>query len=153
MRRYFPAVIAAVAMLLVTPPTVFTQEEADPEPVIRYLTVTTWDFPGGEQGDKAVEWIEKVMVPFNRMNPNVLSTRIGFHIWGSNSAQAALISEYADWAAINADCEPCDAWFEEQQPEEGTPEREEWDAMAQAFFRAYRGHHDEIYTVNMDYAK
>ena len=140
-------------MLLVTPPTVFAQEEADPEPVIRYLTVTTWDFPGGEQGDKAVEWIEKVMVPLNRMNPNVLSARIGFHIWGSNSAQAALISEYADWAAINADCEPCDAWFEEQQPEEGTPEREEWDAMAQAFFQAYRGHHDEIYLVNMDHTK
>ena len=153
MRGSFSAMLAVVAMLLVTPPAVFAQEEADPEPVIRYITVTTWDFPGGEQGQKAVEWIEKVMVPITKMNPNVLSSRIGFHIWGSNSAQATLIAEYADWAAINADCESCDAWFEEQQPEEGTPEREEWDAMAQAFFQAYRGHHDEIYTVNMDYAK
>ena len=153
MPRYLPAMLAAVAMLLVMPPTVFAQEEAEPEPVIHYLTVTTWDFPGGEQGQKAAEWIEKVMVPSTRMDPNVLSSRFGFHIWGSNSAQAILIAEYADWNAINAPCEPCAAWFEEQQPEEGTPEREEWDAMSQAYFQGYRGHHDEIYTINMDHAK
>jgi hypothetical protein len=153
MRKYFPAMLAAVAMLLVTPPTVFAQEEAEPEPVFHYVTVTTWDFPGGEQGQKAMDWVEKVQMPLTRMNPNVLSSRFARHIWGSNSAQAVQIVEYADWAAINADCEPCDAWFEEQQPEEGTPEREEWDAMAQAFFQGYLGHHDEIYLADMDYAK
>jgi len=153
MPRYLPAMLAGDAMLLATPPTVFGQEEAEPEPVIHYITTTTWDFPGGEQGQKAFEWIEKVMVPAARMNPNVLSYRVGFHIWGSNSAQAVVIAEYADWNAINADCEPCAAAFEEQQPAEGTPEREAWDAMAQAFFQGYRGHHDEIYAVNMDHAK
>ena len=34
MRKYFPAMLAGVAMLLVTPPTVFAQEEAE---LLRYL--------------------------------------------------------------------------------------------------------------------
>lgn len=150
MQKLFPVVLAGVLMLLITPPNVFAQEEDEPDPELRYITVTTWDFPGGDDGDKAAEWLETVMVPLMRMNPNVVSARVAFHLWGSNSAQAVIIAEYADFAAINADCEPCDAWFEEQQPEEETPEREEWDAMAQAFFQAYRGHSDELYQVNMD---
>jgi hypothetical protein len=52
-----------------------------------------------------------------------------------------------------ADCDECDAWFEANQPAEGTPEREEWDEMAAAFFKAYNGHRDEIYSKNMNRAQ
>ncbi len=44
-------------------------------------------------------------------------------------------------------------WFEDNQPAEGTPEREEWDAMQETFFKFFSGHADEIYAVNMNRAK
>ncbi|MFQ5890558.1 MAG: hypothetical protein ACE5JR_10970 [Gemmatimonadota bacterium] len=154
MLKYFSLLLGGAALLLTTPLTSLAQEEmGEEEPEFHYLTVTTFDAPSGEEGQKVGEWIERVIAPSARMNPNVLSFRAAQHNWGSNSAQVAFISEYPNWAAIEADCEACDAWFEENVPEEGTLEREEWDEMAQAFFRAFNGHHDEIYAVNMNNAK
>ena len=153
MRKYLSVLLAGAAVLLLTPLAAFAQEEEESEPVFHYLTVTTFDAPGGEEAEKMREYFETIAAPVAKINPNVLSYRVAQHNWGSNSAQVVLIAEYADWAAIEADCAACEAWFEENQPEEGTPEREEWDAMTGAFFRAFRGHSDEIYAVNMDLAK
>ena len=153
MRKYLSVLIAGAAVLLITPLAAFAQEEEEAEPVIHYLTVTTFDAPGGDEGALVREWFETIGAPLAKLNPNVLSYRVAIHNWGANSAQVVIIAEYADWAAIEGDCAECDAYFEEMQPEEGTPEREEWDAIGSAFFKAYRGHSDEIYTVNMDLAK
>ncbi len=152
MRKHLPVLVAGACMLLATPVTAFPQEEEE-EPEFHFLTVPTFDLPGGEEREKAFVWIDSIMVPLTQLNPNVLWSRVATHNWGSNSAQVALVAEYPDWASIEADCEPCDAWFEEMQPEEGTPEREEWDAMAQNLFKYFIGHHDEIYIMNMNRAK
>ena len=100
-----------------------------------------------------MESIDEVWAPSAKMDPNVLSFRVATHNWGSNSNQAVMIYEYADFASINADCEPCDTWYDSQQPAEGTPEREEWDEREETFFKAYAGHSDEIYATNMSRAK
>jgi len=153
MRKYLSVLIAGAAVLLITPLAAFAQEEEEAEPVIHYLTVTTFDAPGGDEGALVREWFETIGAPLAKLNPNVLSYRVAIHNWGANSAQVVIIAEYADWAAIEGDCAECDAYFEEMQPEEGTPEREEWDAMHTAFVTAYRGHSDEIYGMNMNLAK
>jgi hypothetical protein len=153
MRKHFSLLFAGAVVLLMTPLAAFAQEEEEPEPEIHYVTVSIFDVPPGEEGQKVMGFIDAVMVPITKMNPNVLHSSVLQHNWGSNSAEIVLAAEYADWASIEADCAECDAWFEETQPEEGTPEREEWDAMAAAFFKAYNGHRDEIYVKNMDRAE
>ena len=153
MRKYVSVLLAGVAMLLVTPLASFAQEEEPPEPEIHYISATVFEVPFGEEGQKVMAWIDAVWVPRDKVNPNVLHSSVLQHNWGSNSAQIVLVAEYADWASIEADCDECVAWFEENQPAEDTPEREEWDENAAAFFKAYLGHRDEIYTKNMNRAK
>jgi len=153
MRKYLSLLLTGAVAFGITPLAALAQEEEEAEPVIHYLTVTTFDAPGGEEGALVQQSFEMVAAPLARLNPNVLSYRVAVHNWGANSAQVVIITEYADWAGIEAECAECDAWFEEMQPEEGTPEREEWDAIGGAFFKAFRGHSDEIYTINMDLAK
>ncbi len=153
MRKYLSLLLTGAVAFGITPLAAFAQEEEESEPVFHYLTVTTFDAPGGEEGALLQESFETVAAPLARLNPNVLSYRVAVHNWGSNSAQVVIIAEYADWAAIEGDCAECEAYFGEMQPEEGTPEREEWDAMNTAFFTAFRGHSDEIYSMNMDLAK
>jgi hypothetical protein len=153
MRKYFSLLLAGAAVLVISPLAAFAQEEEGPEPEIHYVTATVFNVPPGEEGQKVMAWIDEVMVPTNRINPNILHSSVLTHNWGSNSAAIVLAAEYPDWAAIEADCEPCEAWFEENQPAEDTPEREEWDEMAAAFFKAFSGHRDEIYMKNMNRAK
>ena len=154
MREYSSLLFAGAVLLLMTPLASFAQEEEVTEPEIHYITATVFEVPSGNEGQNVIGYIHSVIVPTNQIDPNILHSSVLTHSWGSNSAEVVLVAEYADWAAIEASCgEPCQAWFEENQPEEGTPEREEWDAMAQAFSRAYNGHRDEIYVKNMDSAK
>ena len=153
MNKYFSLLLAAAVMLVMTPVASFAQEDEAPEPEIHYVTATIFDVPAGEEGQKVMGWIDAVMVPIAKVNPNVLHSSVLQHNWGANSAEIVIAAEYADWASIEADCEECDAWFEANQPAEDTPEREEWNEMAAAFFKAYSGHRDEIYTKNMNRAK
>lgn len=153
MRKYLSVLLAGAAVLLITPLVAFAQDEAESEPVFHYVTVSTFNNPGGEDGGLVGRFIRTVLAPTAKLDSNIVSFKVARHNWGSNSAQIVLIYEYADWASIEGDCEACDAWFEENVPEEDTPEREEWDAMFQGYFRAYLGHSDEIYSVNMDLAK
>ncbi|MFQ5689853.1 MAG: hypothetical protein ACE5HQ_06250 [Gemmatimonadota bacterium] len=129
------------------------QEAEQGPPEVRYLTVTTFNIPAGEARQKVFQWINRVVVPQARVNPNVLSFRVATHNWGANSAEVALISEYPDWASIEGDCEACSEWFQQNVPEKGTPEREEFDEISRAYFKHYNGHKDEIYAINMNMAK
>jgi hypothetical protein len=142
------ALAAALAML---PATVLAQDAAPPENT--FITVTTFSAPFNDEGQKVAWWIDSVMVPGAKMNPNVLHFRVGGHNWGSSAGDIVMISEYADWNAINADCEACDEWFENRQPAEGTPEREAWDEAQAAFLKHYHGHQDEIYFAQTSRSK
>lgn len=150
----FASAVPCLALLALVPLPLAAQEDEGADPTVHYISVTTFRAPPGEQRSQAMQWIREVMVPGARMNPNVLSYRVATHNWGSNAKDITIIAEYPSWEAIEADCEPCNEWFEEQQPEEGTPEREEWDARFDAFIGYYLDHSDELYAVNMDdYAK
>ena len=142
--------VACLSTLALAPLPLAAQQDAQDQPDVRWVTVTTFQAPPGEDRQMAFQWMEEVMVPMARMDPNVLSYRIGTHNWGSNGQQIVAIAEYPTWEAIQADCEACNEWLQEQMPEEGTPEREAWEAMADAFTRVYLHHRDEIYMVNMD---
>ncbi|MFQ5678026.1 MAG: hypothetical protein ACE5HP_01040 [Gemmatimonadota bacterium] len=140
---------------LALPATLRAQDQEEAPPETRVLTVTTFQLPSGEDGQKVMQFIDRVVAPQARNNPNILSYRIAQHYWGSNSAEVKIIAEYANWAAVEAPCgTPCQEWAEANTPEEGTPEREEFDDLAQAWQRAFfQGHSDEIYSVNMSRAK
>lgn len=148
------AALIAAAVLSLAPATLFAQAGDEEEaPDINYITVTRIRLPATQDRETAMEWVDEVMVPVAQLDPNVLWYRIATHNWGSNSEDVVIMAEYDEWADIEGDCPACDAWFEENQPEEDTPEREEWDAMAQAFFEYFSGHRDEIYATNMNRAK
>ncbi len=145
-------VVTAAFGALIALPTALDAQEAEPE--TRYLSATTFHVPYVTEAQAKVNWwIASIMVPRAKMNPRVLSYRVAGHIYGSSGGDVIMITEYADWNAINADCEPCTTWFEDRRPAEGTPEHEAWDATAAMFFQYFTGHHDEIYVFNASRAK
>jgi hypothetical protein len=144
---------AAVAFALLTIPDASHAQDDDAQPEFRYVTTSSFRVPFGDERQRAMVWIDSVMVPTARLIPNVLAFRVATHNWGSNSNDIVLMTEYPSFEAINADCEPCAEWFETRQPAEGTPERETWDGWLADFLTAYSGHRDEIYVVNMNRAK
>lgn len=118
------------------------------QPEGRYVTVSTFNLPIGPGGDTVMMYIDSVMVPMSRINPNIASFRVGRHAWGTQGGHVALIYEYTSWAAINAECgQPCQQWETANRPAPGTPRADLWRAMNQAFLRQYSGHLDQIYFV------
>lgn len=148
-----PAGLVLAGALLVAPSVALAQDDMEEEPVIHYITTTTFDLPTGDARGVVMEYIDEVWAPGAKMDPNVLSFRVATHNWGANSNQAIMIYEYADFASINATCDACDDWYDSQEPEEDTPEREAWDEREEIFFKAYAGHDDQIYASNMSRAK
>ena len=146
MRSRLPFIGVALAFTLVAlPATIQAQAAAAPQP--HYVTVTTFSAPYDAEGQKVWWWIDSVMVPSTKMDPNVVRYSVGGHNYGSSAGDIVMIAEYANWTAINADCAACTAWFEKRQPAEGTPERTAWNEAQAAFFKHYFGHQDEIYAV------
>ena len=139
----------AATFTIAAPSAAVAQADEEAPPTIHHITTSTFHAPYGESRGPVMSWIRDVMVPLTRMNDNVLSYRVATHTYGTGG-QIVLITEYASWDAVNATCEPCNAAFEEITPEEGTPERETWDANLAAFLKAYSHHQDKMYAVNMD---
>lgn len=146
-----PTGVALAAALVAFPATAHGQAAAPP--ATHYVTVTTFSAPFNDEGGKVMWWIDSVMVPLAKMDPNVLHMRVGGHIWGSSAGDIIMIAEYADWNAVNADCAACDAWLEKRRPAEGTPEREAWNEAQATFLKYYHGHHDEIYASQVSRSK
>ncbi len=147
--------VPALALLgLAFGPAALQAQDSEPPPT-RVLTVSTFTLPAGEEGQKVMRFIDRVVAPQAKNNPNILSYRVAQHYWGSSSAEVKIIAEYTDWASVEAPCGvPCEEWAEANLPAEGTPEREEFDDLLRAWQTAYfGGHSDEIYNVNMTRAK
>ena len=145
--------LALVATTTVMTSTATAQAVPPAAPDIRILTISTFRVPLGEDRQKVVDYMQKWMVEPARLNPNVLSYRIIQHFYGSNSSDMAIVAEYPNWAAITADCAPCDKWFETNMPKEGTPERKAVDEAQALFLKYYGTHADQIYNANMALAK
>ncbi len=136
MRRFtvLAALLMAAAALTLAPAPVLAQDDEE-EPDINYITVTYIKMPATQDRQKAMQWIDQVMAPVAKLDSNVLWYRVATHNWGGNSKDVVIMAEYDEWADLEADCPACEAWFDENQPAEDTPEREEWDAMAETFFK------------------
>jgi hypothetical protein len=147
--------VPGVALLLSFAPTpVESQAAGQAQQDVRYVTMTKFAMPSDTLQRRLVMMaIDSAMVPQARMNPNVLSYRVLMHNWGANSNEVIIMAEYPSWAAIEAECVPCDEWMESRMPAEGTPERAQWNAIGAAFQAAYAGHSDEIYAAQMQRAK
>lgn len=145
----------AVVLVPLVPTAALAQDEEE-APDIRVLQITTFRAPQGEERQKMMQFIDRVIAPQARNNPHVLSYRVATHYYGANSTDIKLITEYPDWESVEAPCgEPCQTWAAENIPTEGTPEREEFDEQAAAWVKFFLagGHRDEIFSVNMSRAK
>ncbi len=150
---YRIAVGAAAITFLALPPCLRAQDADDDEPVIHYITTTSFNVAFGDDFGTVLEWIDSVVAPINQINPHMLSFRVATHRWGSQAGDIVFIREYETWDAIEADCEACDEMFDDMEPEEGTPEREAWDERLAVFLKYNSGHRDEIYHTRMSRAK
>lgn len=146
--RTIPLLFSSVVLLLAAPLTAAAQAD-DQTPPNRFVEITSFRVPIGEDRQKVLMWVDSVMVPAARLNPNVLSYRVAIHNYGSNAGDILIISEYADWASITAPCgQPCQDYFEERQPEEGSERDMMYDELQTLFLKYYGTHRDEIYLAN-----
>lgn len=148
--RFFVLLLATAGL---TASTARAQAAPPATPETRVLTISSFRVPLGEDRQKVIDFMRKWMVEPARLNPNILSYRIIQHFYGSNASDVAIVAEYPSWGAINAECAPCNAWFEANQPKEGTPERKAVDEATALFLKYYGTHRDEVYNVNMSLAK
>lgn len=140
------SIASAAAVLCLTSAPAFAQQPQQPSG--RFVTVTTFSLSISAAGDTVMMYVDSVMVPLSRVNPNVLSMRVGRHRWGSNGGQVFIMAEYATWEAIGADCgDACRQWEAANQPAPNSPRAAMWRNIQQAFLRAYSGHVDQIYFV------
>lgn len=137
----------------VTASTAMGQAAAPQNPEVRILTISSFRVPLGEDRQRVLDYMKKWMVEPARLNPNILSYRIIQHFYGSNAGDVAIVAEYPNWAAIDADCAPCASWFETNMPKAGTPERKTVDEALALFLKYYSSHSDQVYNANMAFAK
>ena len=146
-------ILFAAMALLVGPAAAVAQDADEGPPETGIVTMSTFKVPIGEERSKVMEWIELMVTPQARANPNIMAFYVLTHYYGADSRDVVLVRVYKDLAAIEAPCgAPCDELMAEIVPEEGTPEREEMMELWQTF-RKYNGRHsDEIYTAHLDLA-
>ena len=144
----------AVLAFLAVPQAATAQDMEDGPPQTGIVTMSTMKVPMGQERAQVMEWIEKMVTPMERANPNVIAFYVLTHYYGADSNDVVLVRVYKDLAAIEAPCgEPCQVYREENPvPEEGTPEREEVMEMWQTFMKYNGNHSDEIYTARLDLA-
>lgn len=131
---------------LVVPGNAVAQEEG---PGSRIVTATSFHVPFYDR-DVVFPFMEEYFLPGIQLNPNVLNSRVLVHNWGSDATMVVIVSEYEDFASIDADCgAPCEEYFEQHPaPEEGDPDYEAFELFA----KYYAKHADEIYFTNMENA-
>jgi hypothetical protein len=146
-------ILFAAMALLVGPAVAVAQDMDDGPPETGIVTTSTFKVPLGEERGKVMEWIELMVAPMARANPNIMAFYVLQHYYGSDSRDVVLVRVYKDLAAIEAPCgAPCDELMAEIVPEEGTPEQEEMMELWQTYMKYTGRHSDEIYTARLDLA-
>jgi hypothetical protein len=143
------AAIAAAALFA----TSSAQAQEPPPPPTRVTAVTTVEVPFGDDRQKFISFLEEYFLPGYQLNPKVKNFRMLNHNWGSNAEQILLVAEYDTFADIEAECTPCDEYFEQHEaPEEGEDGYEAYQDKLEVFNKYYAKHSDEIYSANMNRA-
>ncbi len=142
----------AITLLLLPRP---TQAQDASQPEARFAVILTIQVPYGEENQAVSWWIDNWLSPQWNLNPNILTVRVGGHLYGINGGQIMRYVEYADMSHLTppAPCQVCAEWRNANRPEEGTAEWEEWDANRRTYLKYNSVHHDEIFALNMNWAK
>lgn len=144
--------LAIVFLALASMPQMTMAQEEMPSTIV--VTMSKFKVPLGEDRARVMQFIERMIAPQERLNPNVMAFYVLQHYYGADARDMVLVRVYASMADIEAPCgEPCQTWMEENRPEEGTPEYEEMTELGQTFMKYYAAHSDEIYSSPMDLAK
>ena len=150
--KKFAVGLAALA-LLSAPQVTLAQDMEDGPPQRGIVTTSTFKVPLGEERGMVMEWIERVVAPMARLNPNIMAFYVLEHYYGSDSRDVVLVRVYKDLAAIEAPCgEPCQEYGDANFPEEGEEGYEEMMELWQTFMKYNGRHSDEIYTARLDLA-
>jgi len=153
MRMLTTTLLALTAGALTAAPAAAQAAAAGQQPNFHVVTVSTFRVPLGPDRPTVIGYIRKWMAGPAKLNPKVVSYRVLQHWYGANAGDMAIAVEYASWADVTAPCEPCQQWFQENMPAEGTPERKAVDEAQALFIKYYGSHQDNIYTMDMSMAK
>jgi len=154
MKSKFLLVVGMGMMVGLTMPQQAVAQDGD-GPGTRTVSVTTFDVPYGPNRGPALTFMRNRMLPATQLNPNIITSRVLFHAWGSNADQVIMVAEYADMEGLAAGCgQPCADWNEANPaPEEGDEGYEAFDKGRTLFFKYYSHHTDEIYSAPMGITK
>lgn len=141
-------------LLVMTTATARAQDEAEQaEPQTHILTITSFSVPPGDDATGFWDYVDRYIVPADRENPHILSERMGSHYWGDNEQNVWFISEYEDLAALQA-AEDWTSEYNEKRAPEGSAAADSADkAFEEQFLPYFRGHKDNIVTINMKRVK
>ena len=150
--KKFTVGLAVLACMLV-PQAVAAQEADDGPPETGIVTMSSFKVPLGEERGKVMEWIEMVVAPQARNNPNIMAFYVLQHYYGSDSRDVVLVRVYKDLASIEAPCgAPCQEWSDANMPDEGEEGYEEMLELWENYMKYNGRHSDEIYTARLDLA-
>jgi hypothetical protein len=147
MRRTLLGALCALVAVVVVVGSAQAQEQ---EPVVRYVTTTSFQVPFVDRA-KVMSFIEEYFIPGTQLNPRTKNFRLLTHNWGSAGDQIVMVAEYESWADIEADCgQPCDDYYAQHEaPEEGEAGYAEYQEKADLFSKYYTTHSDEIFVTQM----
>ena len=153
--------LALALMLLaggLSAPTAAAQEEAEEDPGQRRVVITTFEVPYHVR-DKVIPYMQKHVVPFHRLNPNVVTYRVLVHDWGSDGSDIAFYWELEELADLDSlgveDCgSPCEEYRKEHTEPDSTDEGyEEFQEAERLYEKYYSDHSDQLYVVPLGAAK
>jgi len=151
--KKFSVGFAVLAYLLV-PQALQAQDGDDGPPESVVVAMATVHVPLGEPRAKFMEFVERVVAPQAKNNPNVLGFHVLQHYYGSNSADVVLVRVYENLAAIEAGCgDPCSDWADANLPDEGEEGYDELSELGDVYFKYFAKHSDEIYSSRVDLSK
>ena len=79
----------AVLAFLAVPQAVAAQDMDDGPPQTGIVTMSKMKVPMGEDRGKVMEWIEKMVTPMERANPNVIAFYVLTHYYGADARDPA----------------------------------------------------------------
>lgn len=145
--------LAVLAYMLV-PQALQAQDMDDGSPETGIVTMATFKVPLGEERGKVMEWIDRVVAPQARNNPNIMAFYVLTHYYGSDSRDMVMVRVYKDLASIEAPCgAPCQEFADANFPDEGEEGYDEMNELWETFMKYNGRHSDQIYTAHMDLAK
>lgn len=132
-------VFLSVAGILLGVGSVRAQEQSAPHLFVATTFQTV--VPEGGRVAERDSLMELYYEQVTKKNPNILSQRVMQHFWGHNNHDMVVVTEYKDWASIDAADKMDTKLFEEYWKDDAS--RRQYNRTLNKYFT---GHSDEIYS-------